>query len=157
AVLTAMAILGSIVGPPKPASTGTLAATPVTTTPTSTTTVPPTTTTTAPPGTAVTVGEVLDGDTVRLVPVAGGDQVTAHLLGIDSPEIRDPNRELGCFGPEARTWATGLLLGKRVMMRTDPTQDLRDALGNTLVYLTLPDGTDYSVEAVREGYAKYAV
>jgi micrococcal nuclease len=101
------------------------------------------------------VVRVVDGDTVTLAAPSGGGTVKARLLGIDTPETVDPRRGVGCYGPEASAWAKRTLLGKHVMMRTDPTQHARDTYGRALVYLTLPDGQDYSIRAAREGYAKY--
>jgi endonuclease YncB( thermonuclease family) len=156
AALMGLTILGNIVNPPKPADRA--ASAPATTTdPASTTAAPTTTTTATTTATAapvVTVGQVLDGDTVTLQ--SDGGTVTARLLGIDTPATRDPGGKTGCFGPEATAWATNVLAGKQVVVRTDPTQGFRDEAGNVLVYLTLPDGTDYSIEAVRQGYARYA-
>jgi micrococcal nuclease len=133
--------------------------TPVAPTTTTTATAPTTTanTTTAKTqtGRPMVVQRVVDGDTVKLAAVAGGAVVTARLLGIDTPETKDPRKGLGCWGSQASAWATGLLTGQRVRMRTDPTQDSRDKYGRALVYLTLPSGQDYSVEAARRGMAKY--
>jgi micrococcal nuclease len=104
-------------------------------------------------GRPMTVQRVVDGDTVKLAAPSGGT-VTVRVLGIDTPETVDPRKGVGCFGPQASAWAKRELSGKRVRVRTDPSQDTRDKYGRLLAYLTLPDGTDYSIEAAREGYAK---
>lgn len=36
---------------------------------------------------------------------------------------------------------------------TDPSQDAHDRYGRTLAFVILPDGTNYSVAAVKGGYA----
>ncbi len=46
------------------------------------------------------------------------------------------------------------MLGQRVALQTDPTQDRTDRYGRTLAYLVRGDGWDYSVESVRAGAAR---
>jgi micrococcal nuclease len=45
------------------------------------------------------------------------------------------------------------MVGQRVALVTDPTQDRTDRYGRTLAYLVRADGWDYSVEAARAGAA----
>lgn len=99
------------------------------------------------------VTRVVDGDTVHVA--RGGRDETVRLLGIDTPETKDPRKGVGCYGPQASAWATRTLLGRHVGVATDPTQDRRDKYGRLLAYLRLPDGADYSIEAAELGYAKY--
>ncbi|MGH3621118.1 MAG: excalibur calcium-binding domain-containing protein [Sciscionella sp.] len=110
------------------------------------------TSTPAPQGKPMTVTEVVDADTVRLVSSAG-HKITTQLLGIEAPQADDPNR-LGCFGSESAAWAQGVLLGKQVRVTHDPNKAKTDGSGDELVYLRLPSGNDYSVQAARFGYAK---
>ena len=53
----------------------------------------------------------------------------------------------------AADFAKTALVGQRVAMVTDPTEDLHDRYGRTLAYLVRADGWDYSVEAARAGAA----
>lgn len=99
------------------------------------------------------VTEVVDGDTIKVTDPALG-VVTVRVLGIDTPETVKPKFTVGCFGPEATTYATEALDGQAVTVTLDPGQDETDRYGRTLAYLTLPDGSDYGVEAVRAGFAK---
>jgi hypothetical protein len=46
------------------------------------------------------------------------------------------------------------MVGQRVALVPDPTQDRTDRYGRTLAYLVRADGWDYSVEAVRAGAAR---
>jgi len=46
------------------------------------------------------------------------------------------------------------MVGQRVALVTDPTQDRTDRYGRTLAYLVRADGWDYSVESARAGAAK---
>ena len=45
------------------------------------------------------------------------------------------------------------MMGQRVALVTDPTQDRTDRYGRTLAYLVRADGWDYSVEAAHAGTA----
>lgn len=77
-----------------------------------------------------------------------------RVLGIDTPETVKPGAPVDCWGPEATEFAKSTLLGQRVAIVTDPTQDRTDRYGRTLAYLVRADGWDYSVEAARAGTAK---
>ncbi|MGW5300716.1 thermonuclease family protein [Rhodococcus aetherivorans] len=56
-------------------------------------------------------------------------------MGIDTPETKKPGHTVGCWGPEATTFATGTLLNQPVALIADPTQDTVDAYGRTLAYV----------------------
>lgn len=96
--------------------------------------------------------KVVDGDTVDVVDDVRG-RLRIRLLGIDTPETKKPGFTVGCWGPEATAFAVSTLLGQRVSVTSDPTQDRTDRYGRTLAYLEKPDGWDYSVEAARAGAA----
>jgi micrococcal nuclease len=104
----------------------------------------------------VTTAEVLrvvDGDTIDIRDDVRG-RLRVRILGIDTPETKKPGYGVGCWGPEATEFATINLVGQRVAMHGDPTQDRTDRYGRTLAYLVKADGWDYSVEAARAGTAK---
>lgn len=105
-----------------------------------------------PVTTTALVLKVVDGDTIDVVDDNRG-RLRVRLLGIDTPETVKPHYSVGCWGPEATDFAKTTLLGQRVAIVTDPTQDLRDRYGRTLAYLDKADGWDYSVEAARAGVA----
>jgi micrococcal nuclease len=102
--------------------------------------------------TTALVLKVVDGDTVDIVDDVRG-RLRIRLLGIDTPETKKPGYTVGCWGPQATEFAKDTLLGQRVAMVTDPTQDQYDRYGRTLAYLVKSDGWDYSVEAARAGAA----
>jgi micrococcal nuclease len=97
---------------------------------------------------AVTVVDVVDGDTIK---VSTGE--TLRLIGVDTPETRDPRRPVQCFGREASARAHALLDGARVRLEHDPSQGRRDKYGRTLAYVWLPDGRLYNETIIAEGYA----
>jgi len=93
------------------------------------------------------VTEVVDGDTIK-VSVLG----TLRLIGIDTPETRDPRKPLQCFGREASNKAKELLSGKKVYLEYDPAQKT-DKYGRTLAYVYREDGLFYNAEMIKQGYA----
>lgn len=103
------------------------------------------------PTTAVVL-RVVDGDTVDVRDDVRG-RLRIRLLGIDTPETKKPGFTVGCWGAEASRFATEALLGQRVALIPDPSQDRTDRYGRTLAYLDRADGWDYSVEAARAGAA----
>lgn len=96
------------------------------------------------------VTEVIDGDTIK---IQTGQ--TVRLLGIDTPETKDPRRPVGCFGKEAANETKKLLLGKEIILQKDVSET--DKYGRLLryIYLPLEDGQDLFVNdyLVREGFA----
>ncbi len=106
-----------------------------------------------PVAVTATVLRIVDGDTVDIVDDVRG-RLRVRLLGIDTPETKKPGYTVGCWGPEASAFATDALLGRRVALIADPTQDRTDRYGRTLAYLDSMDGWDYSVEAARAGAAR---
>jgi len=97
-----------------------------------------------------TVLKVVDGDTIDIRDDVRG-RLRVRLLGIDTPETKKPGYTVGCWGPEASEFAKSTMVGQRVALVTDPTQDMTDRYGRTLAYLVRADGWDYSVEAARAG------
>ena len=85
-----------------------------------------------PPATGV-VERVVDGDTV--IVRAGGGALRVRLLGIDTPETVDPDRPVGCFGPEASAYTKHLLTGRSVSLVYD--RELHDRYGRLLAYVYL--------------------
>jgi micrococcal nuclease len=105
-----------------------------------------------PVDTTAVVLKVVDGDTVDIRDDVRG-RLRVRLLGIDTPETHKPGFTVGCWGPEATAFAESTLVGQRVALVTDPTQDQHDRYGRTLAYLDKADGWDYSIEAARAGAA----
>jgi micrococcal nuclease len=65
------------------------------------------------------VERVIDGDTVDVA--VGGETVRLRLIGIDTPETKDPRTPVECFGREARRRAEELLDGQTVQLEADPS------------------------------------
>jgi len=82
-------------------------------------------------GERILVTEVIDGDTIK---VSSGQ--TVRLLGIDTPETKDPRRPVGCFGKEASNEVKSLLEGRKVLLEKDISDT--DKYGRLLRYIYLP-------------------
>lgn len=97
------------------------------------------------------VVKVVDGDTLD---VSINDKIERlRLIGIDTPETVDPRKSVQCFGKEASSKAKELLMGKRVSLEMDDTQGERDKYKRLLRYVFLPDGTNFNLFMIEEGYA----
>lgn len=113
---------------------------------------PAITATAEPVTTTAEVLRVVDGDTIDIRDDVRG-RLRIRVLGIDTPETKKPGYTVGCWGPEATAFAQSNLVGQRVALLPDPTQDRTDRYGRTLAYLVKADGWNYSVEAARAGTA----
>lgn len=96
---------------------------------------------------------VVDGDTIDIRDDVRG-RLRVRLLGIDTPETKKPGYTVGCWGPEATEFARTTMVGQRVALVPDSTQERTDHYGRTLAYLVRADDWDYSVEAARAGAAR---
>ena len=99
-----------------------------------------------------TVVDVVDGDTITVA--RGGVTDTVRLLGVDTPETKDPDEPVGCFGPEAAAYTERRLAGRRVRLEDDVER--RDVYGRRLAYVIL-DGERFNDELLRLGYAELLV
>jgi micrococcal nuclease len=95
----------------------------------------------------------VEGDTIDIRDDNRG-RLRVRLLGIDTPETKKPGFTVACWGTAATEFAKTTMLGQRVALVTDPTQDATDRYGRTLAYLVRADGWDYSIEAARAGAAQ---
>lgn len=97
------------------------------------------------------VKRVVDGDT--FVYLDGEKEKTVRLLGVDTPETKDPRKPVQCFGIEASNEAKKLLDGNTVKLVTDKIGDSMDKYGRELRYVYLPDGTMLNEHLVANGFA----
>jgi len=98
------------------------------------------------------VVRVIDGDTIDVETEDGVQRV--RLIGIDTPETVDPRKPVQCFGKEASAKAKELLEGEKVMLEADFSQDERDKYDRLLRYVFLPDGRNFDLVLIEEGYAR---
>lgn len=102
-------------------------------------------------GESFLVSKVIDGDTIKL---SSGQ--TVRLIGIDTPETKDPRKSVQCFGKEASAKTKELLEGKMVVLQRDISEFDKYHRILRYVFLPLEDGNllfinDY---LIREGFAK---
>ncbi len=104
-----------------------------------------------------------DSPTVRVVAVVDGDTLDVawagrrervRLLGVDTPETVDPDRPVGCYGPEAAAFTQQRLQGRTVRLRFD--RERRDRFGRLLAYVDV-DGRRFNEELLAGGYARLLV
>ena len=110
---------------------------------------------TAGPAEPARIVAVVDGDTVEVS--LGGRSERVRLLGIDTPETVDPDRPVGCFGPEASARTAELLPdGTEVQLQRDV--EGRDHFGRLLAYVFRADDDTFVNEVLlAEGYAEVLV
>lgn len=97
------------------------------------------------------VVEVFDGDTISVQ--RNGVIEKVRLIGIDTPETKDPRKPVQCFGQEASRYTHSLLDGRRVSLEIDPSQGERDRYDRLLAYVRRDDGLFINQELVAQGYA----
>lgn len=106
--------------------------------------------TTIPDG-FVAVLSATDGDTLQ-VRIEGKEE-TVRLLGVDTPETKDPRKSVQCFGKAASAYTRSLVTGRAVKLISDPMQTDRDKYDRLLRYVEFEDGTSLNERLVYEGYA----
>jgi len=106
---------------------------------------------TAPWAAEPTVIAVVDGDTV--VVRLGRERVPVRLLGVDTPETKDPRRPVQCFGREASDH-TASLLPPGTVLRLEHDIETHDAYGRLLAYVwRASDGLFVNLDLVSGGWA----
>ncbi len=97
------------------------------------------------------VVSITDGDTIKVS--IDGKTETIRLIGLDTPETKDPRKPVQCFGKEASSKMQSFVQSKQVRLIEDTTQDSRDKYGRLLKYVFLEDGRNVAYEMIKEGYA----
>jgi micrococcal nuclease len=102
-------------------------------------------------GATPTVDEVIDGDTI--VVSLRGHHEKVRLLGIDTPETKDPRKPVQCFGKEASDRTKALLPGGTAVRLVRDVEE-RDRYDRLLAYVyRADDGLFVNLELARGGYA----
>lgn len=108
-----------------------------------------------------TVVRVVDGDTIE-VKLDSGTVEKVRLIGVDTPETKDPSKPVEPYGKEASDYTTSKLNGKTVYLELDVQQ--RDKYGRLLAYvwLAIPKSTSddelkanlFNTQLLTDGYAR---
>ena len=93
---------------------------------------------------------VIDGDTIDIS--YNGKSERVRMIGLDTPETKDPRKPVQCFGHEASQRMRDLVAGKNVRIEQDATQGERDKYGRLLLYIYLEDGTNVAYKMIADGY-----
>lgn len=88
---------------------------------------------------------VINGNTIVL---DGNEKV--RLIGVDTPETKDPRESVQYFSQEAYKFTKSLVEGKKVRLGFDQTR--KDKSGRTVAYVYLEDGTFLNAEIIKQGY-----
>lgn len=99
----------------------------------------------------VKVTKIVDGDTIKVD--IGGSIETVRMIGVDTPEIKDPRKTVQCFGKEASEKTKELLENQMVRLEADSTQTDRDKYSRLLRYIYLENGTFINKKLIEEGFA----
>lgn len=96
--------------------------------------------------------KVIDGDTIK---IQNSEIIeTVRLIGINTPESVDPRKPVQCFGIEASNKTKEVLLGQRVKIMQDETQQKRDKYNRMLAYVNRSsDDLFVNKFLIEEGYA----
>lgn len=108
-----------------------------------------------PPEAQIEVGDVtrvIDGDTIEVS--LNGQIYKVRYIGIDTPEINDPQAGTEFFGPEAAEINKGLVEGKEIILVKDVSET--DQYGRLLRYILVGDlsGVFVNYELAASGYAR---
>lgn len=105
----------------------------------------------APYAAEPTVINVIDGDTIDVR--VGYKRQRVRLLGIDTPETKDPRKPVQCFGREASEH-TAQLLPRGTIVRLEYDLEERDVYDRLLAYVwRTSDGLFVNLDLVAQGYA----
>ncbi len=94
---------------------------------------------------------VTDGDTVKVK--INDENFIVRLIGIDTPETKDPRKAVQCFGQEASAYTKKILLNQNIILESDSVSQNKDKYGRLLRYVFLSNGTNFNHQLIAVGYA----
>jgi endonuclease YncB( thermonuclease family) len=101
-----------------------------------------------------TVVKVVDGDTIYIdIPDGSERQTRIRLLGVDTPETKNPKVGVMYFGPEAAAFTSRLVLNKPVTVYLDSNNNTRGKYGRLLAYVKMSDDGYLNEALLTEGFA----
>ncbi len=94
---------------------------------------------------------LIDGDTI-VVQVKRHPE-TVRLIGVDTPETKDPRKPVEYFGKEAGRFTASLVKGQLVRLEIQSSPTSRDKYGRLLAYVfRQSDNLLANEEIIRQGY-----
>jgi micrococcal nuclease len=101
----------------------------------------------------VNVSRVVDGDTIEISPSVDGNN-KVRLIGVDTPETKDPDCSVQPYGKEASDFTSSKLSGQKVGLEFDV--DKTDPYERLLAYVYTSDGSMFNETLLTEGYGQVA-
>ena len=101
------------------------------------------------PAQTITCTRVVEGNIIIL---NNGEKV--RLIGVDTPETKQPNKSVEYFAKEAFAFTEKMVKGKEVKLEYDLQK--KDPYGRLLAYIYLKDGTFLNAEILKGGYGRTA-
>ena len=99
------------------------------------------------------VVKVVDGDTIDInAPDRNWSDTRIRLLGVDTPETKDPRMGVMYFGPEASKFTTDTVLGQNIIVIMDKISKPRDKYHRLLCFVRLADGRILNEELISQGF-----
>ena len=102
--------------------------------------------------TTATVTRVVDGDTIEVSPAIDGIE-DVRLIGVDTPETKDPDCGVQPYGDEASAFTASELQGQEVELEFD--EEKTDRYDRLLAYV-YEGGKMFNETLLEEGYAQVA-
>ena len=100
-----------------------------------------------------TVTRIVDGDTVDISPAVEG-KTRVRLIGVDTPETRDPDCGKQPYSDQAKAFTTAQLQGQEVGLEFDVERT--DRYERLLAYVYPDEEEMFNETLLREGYAQVA-
>jgi micrococcal nuclease len=97
------------------------------------------------------VVDVVDGDTIKIN--NNGTMESIRFIGIDTPELHDPRKEVECFAQEASNIVEEKLSGQIVYLESDNSQNDKDKYDRYLRYIIMSDETNLNLWLIKNGFA----
>lgn len=91
-----------------------------------------------------------DGDTIAVD--MNGTKETIRMIGVDTPEVKDPRKPVQCYGKSASNFTKQLIGNNAVRLEADPLNTNRDRYNRLLRYVYLPSGQLVNSELIKQGY-----
>lgn len=96
------------------------------------------------------VTKIDDGDTIVID--MDGKNETVRMIGVDTPEVKDPRKPIQCFGETASNFTKTLIGTNTVRLEADPQNTNRDRYNRLLRYVYLPNNLLVNAEIIKQGY-----
>ncbi|MES2971255.1 MAG: thermonuclease family protein [Patescibacteria group bacterium] len=96
------------------------------------------------------VTEFSDGDTITVD--MNGTQERIRMIGVDTPETKDPRKAVECFGKAASEYTKQLIGNGPVRLEADSLSTNRDRYDRLLRYVYTSDNKLVEAEIIKNGY-----